>query len=216
MPNSRLRVSLEIGLLSLLILVFVVALVNTKNLSSDGRMFPLVVTIGGLPILIAAMAQTLWRAHKGLPAPGEDREVWGTADEAESEADADAPSVAVVPPGPDQTDRESLAVVPPGPDQTSRAVTAVEAPPAPAEAEQVVPTIWRSVRFWVWFAAFCGALWGFGFYVGVPVVAGLYVLVDARKAWWKALLTGVVTWLFLYGVFTEGFGILWPVGYFLQ
>jgi hypothetical protein len=171
------RVSAEVALLVFLIVLFLVALVGTRGLSPDGRLFPLVVTLSGLPVIVAALVQTLLRARRGIWEPATSREPPMMADESESPT------------------AELEAGAPTGDGN---------------EASDVV----KSVRFWLWFLGFCVAMWGFGFYVGVPVISGVYVLVDGKKSLLKSALTGFLVWAFMYGVFTRGFGIIWPSGYF--
>jgi hypothetical protein len=174
------RASAEVALLLFLLALFVVALVETRGLSSDGRLFPQVVILTGLPVIVAALVQTLWRARQGVWEPATSREL-PFAEDVEAEMAAG---------------REAEPAQP-----------VVEVPKLSALA--------LNVRFWLWFAAFCGSMWAFGFYVGLPAVSGLYVLVEGRKSWVKALIAGVLVWVLLYGVFTRGFGIIWPSGVFI-
>lgn len=76
------------------------------------------------------------------------------------------------------------------------------------------PDIASPTRFWFWFAGFVFAAYGFGFYVGVPVITGLFVLVESRK-WLTAVLVGLGMWGYLYWIFLVVFGIAWSNGVFL-
>ena len=167
------RAGVEIGLELVLLILFLMALVGTRGLSADGRLFPLVVTLAGLPVILGALGQTMWRVRRG---------VWEPADSGEL-------------PRPATSWRR----------RPSRR-------PSAATGDALQPSLMQSVRFWLWFGGFCVSLWGFGFYIGLPVMSGLFVLVDGRKSVVKAALTGFLVWAFMYGVFTRGFGIIWPAG----
>ncbi|MGR3290216.1 MAG: tripartite tricarboxylate transporter TctB family protein [Paracoccaceae bacterium] len=53
----------------------------------------------------------------------------------------------------------------------------------------------------IWLALFTGAILGFGFVVGGPIIVGAYVKFSGRDSWRNALFAAGGTFAVLYGVF---------------
>ncbi len=52
-----------------------------------------------------------------------------------------------------------------------------------------------------WFASFFVLLWALGFLIAVPIFTAVYLFAVSREKWWWALAGGVLSWVFLYGLF---------------
>lgn len=53
----------------------------------------------------------------------------------------------------------------------------------------------------VWLGLFAGALLGFGFIVGAPIIVGAYVRFASRDTWASALFAAAGTFVVMYGMF---------------
>lgn len=52
-----------------------------------------------------------------------------------------------------------------------------------------------------WFAGFFVLLWALGFLIAVPIFTTVYLFLVSKEKWWFALAGGVLSWVFLYGLF---------------
>jgi hypothetical protein len=57
------------------------------------------------------------------------------------------------------------------------------------------------VASFVWLGLFAGALLGFGFIVGAPIIVAAYVKFASRDTWGSALFAGAGTFAVMYGMF---------------
>ena len=73
-------------------------------------------------------------------------------------------------------------------------------PQADAPAEQDVAGMSELASF-VWLGLFAGALLGFGFIVGAPIIVTAYVKFASRDTWANALFAGGGTFVVMYGMF---------------
>ena len=53
----------------------------------------------------------------------------------------------------------------------------------------------------LWLALFTGALLGFGFVIGGPIIVTAFVRFSSRDSWQNALFAGAGTFAVIYGVF---------------
>lgn len=61
----------------------------------------------------------------------------------------------------------------------------------------------RECFMFLWLAVFTGALVGFGFHIGGPLVVLLYIRFGERESWLNAVLAGVGTFLVVWLIFTK-------------
>ncbi len=71
---------------------------------------------------------------------------------------------------------------------------------ATAEATLEQP---REIKMFIWLALFLVGIMSFGFLIAAPLLVFAFLRFGEKELWMTAILSGLGTWIILYGVFTR-------------
>ena len=68
---------------------------------------------------------------------------------------------------------------------------------------EIAPEYPREVKMFFWLALFFIGVMCFGFLIGAPILVFAFLRFGEKEPWMTAILSGLGTWIILYGVFTR-------------